>query len=805
MAPKPSTKSPVKAMAAAAAASSSYEGQLDLQLVPASAPAAASAVSAGDLGALVSFPLPATRREVACGMGCGVTGPPEAMYQANSNAAFYCHPCRNAKRAIEAAARAGGQKEALDRLKVEDPEAFRDKIRACRMAMSDSEPGCFTSIGRKCAVAKAVKGLTQSVGLREEASLLWLTARQWVSWHGQWEGASREQAEATWAQRLADPTVEKRGQGANVRMSVEDIPRTVIHRGRELATGVERETSVNTAGQADAAMGDMANLDGLDAAEMASVFGGGQAARQLALSLPASSAMAAAPRTSVIPLDTFEVPAKRSLAAQLSDPTEQGASAAGAGSAKRPRRGAAAAVTGDLLAMVEKGTALFGQLLAEYGHRRSNLGTSLLAKYRAIKKEVPADIQGRIDGYLALATQIREAKAGIKNWTMSTAKESMMAMAPVAQELERLSKCLKEDMATFETARDEVRSERRAAIALEAKTRSRDMSPFAGQLPKNLCRFLYDRGVLAKFKAVPLPADKGDNWPSVRPGEATFDLSAPAFFAPDVNRAGGAGAKVQSLATLLDSAKLAGALQEAMALLATNPAFTTTRLSKADQALDKLAWVPEDMKAKGLPEALRGVGGAWLFVSDGGQFRAGGPDDWPTQCCGQFVIGTAGANLLLAWPMSSVLERGCKFADHFDFLFSLPQKEFTKWANAHLRWTVLPPGAAAWIPYGFFGSLLANLSGRTQAVVQPFLAAKMANESSTFMSLVPAIERTVEGAMAANDYTWSRLGRSYLEFLASCREGDAQEDDEADESGEEVEAERQPIADGDEDTPPPPA
>jgi hypothetical protein len=255
-------------------------------------------------------------------------------------------------------------------------------------------------------------------------------------------------------------------------MSVEDIPRTVVHRGRELATAVARDTSVNTAGQADAAMGDMANLQALEDADLANVLGTA-ATRRLAQSLPSSSALPPAPRTIVIPLETFEVPAKRSLAAQLTDPADPGQDVSGPSGAKRARRGRAAAVTGELLAIVDKATALFGRLLTEYGANRANLAYQLLSKHRGLKQEAPPGVVERADRYMALVQQVRKAKADIREWTMSTANASMAAMVPVAEELESLSKALKEDLATFEQARDAVRTQRRQASAAEAKARAR--------------------------------------------------------------------------------------------------------------------------------------------------------------------------------------------------------------------------------------------------------------------------------------------------------------------------------------------
>ena len=80
-------------------------------------------------------------------------------------------------------------------------------------------------------------------------------------WHTQVQGHSEATAAAMWQRALASPQVVKRGTPDAPRVPVDDMPRTVFYKGRELQHKLQRDSAVNSAREADTAMAGMANME----------------------------------------------------------------------------------------------------------------------------------------------------------------------------------------------------------------------------------------------------------------------------------------------------------------------------------------------------------------------------------------------------------------------------------------------------------------------------------------------------------------------------------------------------------------
>ena len=77
---------------------------------------------------------------------------------------------------------------------------------------------------------------------------MWLTMRQFVAWHKQWEGMSEEEANAKWTADSANPDIRSIGDGAMKRLAVEGIPETEGSRGRNLERSLLTATTMENSG-----------------------------------------------------------------------------------------------------------------------------------------------------------------------------------------------------------------------------------------------------------------------------------------------------------------------------------------------------------------------------------------------------------------------------------------------------------------------------------------------------------------------------------------------------------------------------
>ena len=124
--------------------------------------------------------------------------------------------------------------DALARLKLLDPEAWKAKVRATRIRTDPGQPGLDGLLERRRAAATFEARLSQFVQIKDMCRVMWLTMRQFVAWHKQWEGMSEEEANAKWTADSANPDIRSIGDGAMKRLAVEGIPETQGARGRTL-------------------------------------------------------------------------------------------------------------------------------------------------------------------------------------------------------------------------------------------------------------------------------------------------------------------------------------------------------------------------------------------------------------------------------------------------------------------------------------------------------------------------------------------------------------------------------------------
>ena len=196
--------------------------------------------------------------------------------------------------------------------------------------------------------------------------------------------------------------------------------------------------------------------------------------------------------------------------------------------------------------------------------------------------------------------------------------------------------------------------------------------------------------------------------------------------------------------------------------------------SRAESYLDE-AWVPEHFKVPGLkPAGLGSFGAPWQLYENSHVWR-GDCVDVPLPGIGQVWIQEEGTRLLLLWPVSACISKGCAAADAWDWLFgdhdmSLSPQSFQQWATTHLSWMVLYPHDAAWVPWGYQTACV-NLTtekcgtGPSMAIVQPFFSRGLAQKCATLADVGGHLMGESQRCKDHGDKTWTLIAGRLHDWL----------------------------------------
>ena len=196
--------------------------------------------------------------------------------------------------------------------------------------------------------------------------------------------------------------------------------------------------------------------------------------------------------------------------------------------------------------------------------------------------------------------------------------------------------------------------------------------------------------------------------------------------------------------------------------------------SREESYLDE-AWVPEHFKAPGLkPAGLNSFGAPWQLYENSHAWR-GDCVDVPLPGIGQVWIQETGTRLMLLWPVSACISKGCAAADAWDWLFgdhemSLSPQSFQQWATTHLSWMVLYPRDAAWIPWGYQTANL-NLTtadcgtGPSMAIVQPFFSRTLAQKCVALADVGTHLMGESQRCKDHGDKTWTLIADRLCDWL----------------------------------------
>ena len=671
---------------------------------PVSASVVGQGPAVGDAANLASL-IP-SEPKVECSIGCGTRLPVSEMFRSNARAAPECHPCRNAKKAMtNAASKDPVQKEALAKLRKEDPELFHAKIRNCRIEDSSAA----SKAKRRSACQTLLTTLEQTVGVEESGGLLWLKRSQWVAFHKLWEAMDEEAAARDFDRRAKHVnTVKMQLPGDEPRISVMDIPRTTAFRKREFSVAVGGQQRIDSKEEADDALQKLASVG--VGAETLSTKMFGQFAGHLRPGVAAGSSSGqlmpmdetAAPVTAmVIPDSHFEGPApKRKLSEKISDPDEP------LGQPKKTKRckSALSGVTGELRALRSRGIEASQSIWEKFGKAGKNVAKKLVASAKSGKVPLSPAEEDLVNTYEKTLASAKAVEKEVSGWTLDSAASKLEECANFATILEECYAHLTKCIGQLVERKDERRKVTNQLRADEQKLRAARTKDYRTGVPWNLLHYLYDQNALVVRPQIGQPGvaeqettKLTDRFAVVSSGEVGLKEDTPVYFPVAES---GVGQQVQELPLHIGAERVASATKECAQSMSNSGVDTSfKRLQPRGQPADtlqQLDWIPEDWKAKrATPEHLCGMASPTLMVSRPGSCRYG-PEEWPLTGLGQFLTVCKGSVTLVIWPAKSLLDVGCDLANQWHFIFEeMLASAFNVWASEHLQFVCMSEGSAA--------------------------------------------------------------------------------------------------------------
>ncbi len=207
-----------------------------------------------EMGAVSSLGRPgkATTDGVAsCWYGCQTTLPTGRLLNDATAACprWVCKPCHTAATALSRA----NQKDAacrvaLTKMKKSDPDKYRGIVRSLRVIDCPDVPCVSTTTERAAKMARISQSLTNTVEVREEISVMWLTETEFIQHHMFALGMTREQAQTRFQQDSTNPQIKRRFDPAagQQRYAIGGIPRTVGIRSRLQSRSVMAASSIES-------------------------------------------------------------------------------------------------------------------------------------------------------------------------------------------------------------------------------------------------------------------------------------------------------------------------------------------------------------------------------------------------------------------------------------------------------------------------------------------------------------------------------------------------------------------------------
>ena len=185
-----------------------------------------------------------------CKWDCGPAVPLSQLMKTSARALWQCQACHNGWRAITKACTTKEQKQALKDLQDKDPELFKMKVRACRIAPGPAGASAEALGLRRASVVNIITKLSQKIIVQERGGVIWLTKEEFVD---RFRASSGDDAAgARFDGIVNDNRITKMTlAGSPIRVPVMAPPRTDILRQREFeiqlqASGLQIESAAMT-------------------------------------------------------------------------------------------------------------------------------------------------------------------------------------------------------------------------------------------------------------------------------------------------------------------------------------------------------------------------------------------------------------------------------------------------------------------------------------------------------------------------------------------------------------------------------
>ena len=669
---------------------------------------------------------------------------------------WFCKPCNGARRALDLAAKNTGHLNELKSLKKKDPEAYKAKIRSCRIKTADDPPGTLglrDNHERAAAFSTYVSNtLSQTATLANVQKRKFMNKGQYIAFLKYKEGRKipEDQEEAVWQAVLAIPdTLKSRGANGETLIWVDKGHQMQGIRGRTLETSVVRANNLTSQAEVNQAMASLGNTGigaGVFSGPAFSGLGGEAFRPEAALGGSVGHALsqaALAGASSSIPSSAVVVPEEDFAPFGSSfGQNPEGARALEAIPAKRSapkRRGCkkGSLTAGPVFDAQQKAREFVKDVLARFDRGPGNLSKQLEKLENADASVVGTQLKDLGKDFADQKKKFTLAASGIHVWTASTMGDLESQLTAAADTLQELAGPFQEALEAATKERQTKQSAKMAAARSAIVQREKVLRPWIQKgTPGILLRWLHkvdaipSRGNQAPWRTdrVRVDADLGE----------TFDRGILTAWTSKCS--GPVAARLQKLGRSFgerltkDAQRSAQWLQEE-AEKPSGQGQVTANLrmppkGSGRDTLESLHWVPSVWQEQGqTPEAIRTFGAPWLLSSNAGILRSG-EAAWQHPGFGHFLVILQGNGWLTGFPIRDAMEMGGHPFNPAEWSLNLIQDHFNAFAGASMRGVAIQEGMVLWVPYGWATMALAdhNLSGPFQCIQVPYLNAALALE-----------------------------------------------------------------------------
>ena len=436
-----------------------------------------------------------------CYFDCGSPRVVSTMVRNSTRGVLMCVPCNLARRALEySARRSPGIADAIARMKDEDPEGWKAKVRFCRIRELGEKAGVVSMSHRRGAVGHAISEIVQSVGVRTEVSIKWCNEGQFIAHHVYKEFRTETEARELWQIALNDPDIAKTSKNGSVEVAVRTPRKTVGYRERSSSSMVSSATPIETVAEAERAMHDLSPhgasahvLQGAAFGRLGDVFSPG-AAVQTSEGQSALGALPAGPP----PVDSVMSETNFEPSGGTKRPAEASEAVVAPKSKSRSRSLASkSGVTGELLQARNEVLAKVKHVSSEFVNKKNNRASHLDAMYVKAKMPVPEDVKVHLARYMTLCKEITATPKEVNSWTVANVQENVEKVNQWVSELEVLATTLGDEKAKVQSLLTSNRKEAMTEARKMFTLRDRSLKVYTTKgTPTNLARFLYGQKAL---------------------------------------------------------------------------------------------------------------------------------------------------------------------------------------------------------------------------------------------------------------------------------------------------------------------